>query len=159
MRAARLKRWRAWVHLGVIAIALLAVMPGLANGSERVAYTIGAVKLRIGPSQTGRTMTTIPAWSMVSVGACGSGWCEVTYHGQHGFAATRYLSAPATQRVFHTGSGYTNSRGAWVPSPARTSDNQPPPGASAQCCDGTYSFSMSRRGTCSHHGGVCRWLP
>jgi hypothetical protein len=24
--------------------------------------------------------------------------------------------------------------------------------------DGTYSFSQSRRGTCSHHGGVAKWL-
>jgi hypothetical protein len=30
-------------------------------------------------------------------------------------------------------------------------------GAMAVCCDGTISFSTSRRGTCSHHGGVCRW--
>lgn len=34
-----------------------------------------------------------------------------------------------------------------------------PAGASALCCDGTCSFSTSRSGTCSHHGGVCRWLP
>jgi hypothetical protein len=33
-----------------------------------------------------------------------------------------------------------------------------PPGASARCADGTYSFSASRRGTCSHHGGVAEWL-
>lgn len=33
-----------------------------------------------------------------------------------------------------------------------------PPGASAICRDGTYSFSQSRSGTCSHHGGVARWL-
>jgi hypothetical protein len=33
-----------------------------------------------------------------------------------------------------------------------------PAGASAQCRDGTYSFSKSRRGTCSHHGGVSTWL-
>ena len=33
-----------------------------------------------------------------------------------------------------------------------------PPGATAQCADGTYSFSSHRRGTCSHHGGVLRWL-
>ncbi|MEN9557829.1 MAG: hypothetical protein RL141_198 [Candidatus Parcubacteria bacterium] len=30
-------------------------------------------------------------------------------------------------------------------------------GASARCEDGTYSFSESRRGTCSHHGGVAEW--
>lgn len=33
-----------------------------------------------------------------------------------------------------------------------------PVGASAQCNDGTYSFSEHRRGTCSHHGGVVEWL-
>jgi hypothetical protein len=33
-----------------------------------------------------------------------------------------------------------------------------PSGASAQCRDGTYSFSSSHRGACSHHGGVATWL-
>ncbi len=53
---------------------------------------------------------------------------------------------------------YTNSAGNTVHSPAYTSDNSIPSGASAQCGDGTYSFSQSSRGTCSHHGGVSRWL-
>lgn len=35
---------------------------------------------------------------------------------------------------------------------------QAPAGATAQCRDGSYSFSASRRGTCSHHGGVAQWL-
>jgi hypothetical protein len=34
----------------------------------------------------------------------------------------------------------------------------PPPGATARCADGTYSYSQYRSGTCSHHGGVARWL-
>ena len=33
-----------------------------------------------------------------------------------------------------------------------------PEGACAICRDGTYSFSKNRRGTCSHHGGVAKWL-
>ncbi|MEU4345247.1 DUF3761 domain-containing protein [Nocardia sp. NPDC023852] len=33
-----------------------------------------------------------------------------------------------------------------------------PDGATDQCKDGTYSFSRHRAGTCSHHGGVTRWL-
>ncbi len=33
-----------------------------------------------------------------------------------------------------------------------------PPGATALCRDGTYSYSKHRSGTCSHHGGVKRWL-
>ncbi len=34
----------------------------------------------------------------------------------------------------------------------------PPPGATARCGDGTYSYSQHRSGTCSHHGGVAVWL-
>jgi serine/threonine-protein kinase len=30
-------------------------------------------------------------------------------------------------------------------------------GASAVCADGTWSFSKTRSGTCSHHGGVHWW--
>jgi len=33
-----------------------------------------------------------------------------------------------------------------------------PPGATARCRDGTYSFSQHHSGTCSHHGGVAVWL-
>lgn len=33
-----------------------------------------------------------------------------------------------------------------------------PNGASARCRDGSYSYSQSRSGTCSHHGGVSVWL-
>jgi hypothetical protein len=34
----------------------------------------------------------------------------------------------------------------------------PPAGATALCNDGTYSYSQTRSGTCSHHGGVAVWL-
>ncbi|MFC0432188.1 DUF3761 domain-containing protein [Kutzneria buriramensis] len=34
----------------------------------------------------------------------------------------------------------------------------PPPGATAKCNDGTYSFSQHRSGTCSGHHGVAVWL-
>jgi len=52
-----------------------------------------------------------------------------------------------------SGDGYTNVDGNHVASPS--SD---PTGATAQCGDGTYSYSQHRQGTCSHHGGVTRWL-
>jgi hypothetical protein len=51
---------------------------------------------------------------------------------------------------------YVNSKGQTVPRPENCS--APPKGATAQCRDGTYSSSKSRRGTCSHHGGVAKWL-
>jgi len=53
---------------------------------------------------------------------------------------------------------YTNTYGNSVHSPAYSDDDSVPQGASAQCRDGTYSFSQSRRGTCSQHGGVASWL-
>ena len=33
-----------------------------------------------------------------------------------------------------------------------------PPGATALCRDGTYSYSLHHSGTCSYHGGVAQWL-
>jgi hypothetical protein len=51
---------------------------------------------------------------------------------------------------------YVNSRGSCVHRPVMA--NRAPSGASAKCRDGTYSFSQSRRGTCSHHGGVTQWM-
>lgn len=53
---------------------------------------------------------------------------------------------------------YANKAGQTVHSPSKTVDNKIPQGASAKCGDGTFSFSKSRRGTCSHHGGVATWL-
>jgi Protein of unknown function (DUF3761) len=51
---------------------------------------------------------------------------------------------------------YVNSKGEAVKRPENCS--AAPQGATAQCRDGTYSFSKSRSGTCSHHGGVAKWL-
>jgi hypothetical protein len=42
--------------------------------------------------------------------------------------------------------------------PVAAGASSPPPGATARCRDGTYSFSKHRSGTCSHHGGVAAWL-
>jgi uncharacterized protein YabE (DUF348 family) len=55
-----------------------------------------------------------------------------------------------------TNGTYVNSAGNTVCSPETSSSA--PDGATAQCVDGTYSFSQSRSGTCSHHGGVATWL-
>ncbi len=51
---------------------------------------------------------------------------------------------------------YTNVNNNQVHSPAYS--NSVPINATAQCGDGTYSFSQNHRGTCSHHGGVAEWL-
>jgi hypothetical protein len=51
---------------------------------------------------------------------------------------------------------YVNVRGNCVHRPVHA--ERTPAGATAKCRDGTYSFSQSRRGTCSWHGGVATWL-
>ncbi|HEU0165141.1 MAG TPA: DUF3761 domain-containing protein [Thermomicrobiales bacterium] len=54
------------------------------------------------------------------------------------------------------GCTYTNVSGQQVSCPVQA--DSPPAGATAQCNDGTYSFSQHRQGTCSGHGGVAQWL-
>jgi hypothetical protein len=45
--------------------------------------------------------------------------------------------------------------GAW---PIAAAVGAPPPGATARCRDGSYSYSQHHSGTCSYHGGVAVWL-
>lgn len=128
------------------------------TAQTREAYPSVALRLREAPSTEGKHILTIPAGRKLEVHDCARNWCSVTFSGVSGYVAERYLSDTPPPKIVQQGKGYVNSRGEWVPSPARTIDNRPPAGASARCRDGTYSFSRSRRGTCSHHGGVAQWL-
>ena len=47
--------------------------------------------------------------------------------------------------------------GVTKPSSNKGEDNDPT-GAIAQCKDGMYSHAANRRGACSKHGGVAKWL-
>src|SRR3954449_12343441 len=73
---------------------------------------------------------------------------------------TRYIAPTqaTTQSGLSNDRYYINSAGNQVHSPAYSNDNAVPAGATAQCGDGTYSFSQHRSGTCSHHGGVAQWF-
>ncbi len=62
----------------------------------------------------------------------------------------------AAQARGHGSDTYVNSDGVTVHRPVQSS--QRPAGATAQCRDGSWSFSLHHSGTCSHHGGVLRWL-
>jgi len=66
--------------------------------------------------------------------------------------------APSTSSGLSNTNTYTNSSGNTVHSPAYSTNDAVPEGATAKCSDGTYSFSQHRSGTCSHHGGVATWL-
>lgn len=67
------------------------------------------------------------------------------------------LAAPAHSAVpLCTHGYYKNVSGNCVKSPTKAP--AAPAGATAQCRDKTYSFSQHASGTCSHHGGVGRWI-
>lgn len=74
------------------------------------------------------------------------------------------VPAAATQKAqpdeatLQTHGYHRNKAGQEVHAPAKSVGDKVPAGASAKCRDGSYSFSQSRRGTCSHHGGVAAWL-
>ncbi|GGP17778.1 DUF3761 domain-containing protein [Silvimonas iriomotensis] len=75
---------------------------------------------------------------------------------KHTNVASQAATAPSDDLI-EQGS-YVNKAGNTVHSPAHTKSGKAPEGATAKCGDGTFSFSQSHRGTCSHHGGVVAWL-
>jgi hypothetical protein len=65
------------------------------------------------------------------------------------------LPTPVAEAPLGSCGYYINSSGDRVPRPCGNWHTQPPPqDATAECRDGTYSFSEHRNGTCSSHGGV-----
>jgi uncharacterized protein YraI len=157
--------------LPALAAVLLAQVPALSAtavpsssatwtvpAQGRAAYSTSRLRMRAQPRSGARVLATIPRGARITVGACSDGWCAVRYGREAGYSAERFLDdeAPSASHVIPTGNGYRNSRGEWARSPVHATSA--PAGASARCRDGTYSFSRSRRGTCSHHGGVASWL-
>jgi uncharacterized protein DUF3761/SH3 domain-containing protein len=143
-------------------VALLA--PGLLArdfAPPQSVYTTARLRLREAPAVSSSIVATVPRGKRISLFSCSEGWCQASYNFLSGYVSQSYLSSTApiaAPRASRNGHGYINSRGEWMPSPTWTADGRPPAGASARCRDGSYSFSRSRRGTCSHHGGVAMWL-
>jgi uncharacterized protein YraI len=130
---------------------------------DTVAYTTATIRMRERPSPTARAVAILAEGTRVRLYHCSEGWCGVSVQRLAGYALEEFLTTRPTKQVTtapptQQGRGYINVDGEWVPSPTRTADGQPPPGASAKCRDGTFSFSKHRQGTCSHHGGVAEWL-
>jgi peptidoglycan hydrolase-like protein with peptidoglycan-binding domain len=72
-------------------------------------------------------------------------------------ANTVITAHPEWTTTLSTSTTYNNVNGNTVHSPSYSSSGNPA-GATAQCGDGTYSFSLHHSGSCSHHGGVSSWL-
>ena len=123
------------------------------------------LNLRADASTNSAVITVIPKGTLITTDKeCSCEWIPVRYQGKVGYVSTKYLvnynsNGSITNNAGNFGTPvkyYTNSAGQKVQSP--TKYNSIPAGATALCRDGTYSFSRNRRGTCSHHGGVARWL-
>ena len=145
-----------------VSALIAAAGPSVAQDSAAASYTLAIttapITLRTRPLASATVVVQLPAGAVVRLYSCTGGWCRVVVQRQSGYALQEYLSHQAVQSAPGQSRGYVNSKGQWVPSPTRTPNNQPPTGATARCLDGTFSFSQSRRGTCSHHGGVAQWL-
>jgi len=135
----------------------------LLNAQENVVkYTTTDLNMRDAPNTSSRIVKKLPKGTPVTIAEdCDCKWVPISYKGQTGYASTKYLTKHKVSYSVSTHNSsavkhYTNSKGRRVQSP--THYNSAPAGATALCRDGTYSFSESRRGTCSHHGGVDRWL-
>jgi len=74
-------------------------------------------------------------------------WAAYQTYGGEGGAPQVYLGSYASIAPSQT-----------VTSGSSTSSSSSSSGATAQCNDGSYSYSQHRSGTCSRHGGVARWI-
>jgi hypothetical protein len=117
----------------------------------------GSIALRAEPASSGPTLARLQPGDVVRRIDCARDWCRVRRGALVGFVPLADLPAllvapPAPPR------SYVNARGATVAAPADSPDGRAPAGATARCRDGMFSFSHTRSGTCSHHGGVAQWL-
>lgn len=106
-------------------------------------------------------ITVIPKGSTVCIlNYEDDNWTRVSWDGKTFYASRKYLQQKQSHNISKTNIEfyryYINIDREKVKSP--TYYKTALVGATALCRDGTYSFSRNRRGTCSHHGGVAKWL-
>ncbi len=91
--------------------------------------------------------------SLLLIGGAGAAYAQLAPPS----SATSQKAEP-NEANLQTHDHYKNKAGQEVHSPAKSVDGKVPAGSTAECRDGSYSFSKNRRGTCSGHGGVANWL-
>lgn len=145
------------------------ILTSIVSMAQTQFVTTANLNMRTLPCTCASVSATIPKGETIYVlNYEDDSWARVSYSGHVDYVSRKYIvqktSHPQTRkttsssRVYSNSSPkyYTNAYGERVQSP--TYYQTAPAGATALCRDGTYSFSRSRRGTCSHHGGVDRWL-
>lgn len=132
-------------------------------GQQKI--TTGNVYFRKTPGKSDNKICLIATGTVVDIvldTVEHTNWTMINYNRQTGYIYSSYLRNynPKSQKSGTSTNPdikyYRNSQVQEIQSP--TYYNSPPNRATAECYDGTYSFSANHRGTCSHHGGVKRWL-
>jgi uncharacterized membrane protein YdfJ with MMPL/SSD domain len=121
-------------------------------------HVLSAAPTHQGRAARWRLAAAIAAWLALAIAMGGQAQARPTQVARAAASSPQpAASAASAPRLVEDGH-YRNIDGAVVHSPAHTDTGTAPAGAVAQCRDASYSFSAHRRGTCSHHGGVARWL-
>lgn len=146
-------------------LLLTVLLSTLSELTQTPFITTANLNMRTLPCTCADIETTIPKGETIYVlNYEDDSWARVSYNGHIDYVSRKYI-VQKTSQPQKTSSGvttgtaikyYTNSQGERVQSP--TYYPTAPAGATALCRDGSYSFSRIRRGTCSHHGGVAKWL-
>ena len=153
-----MRRLYLMMRLAPLALAGRVSAQSTAEASDFMAYVTGTTVVRARPFSTADTVRSLHGRIAVRVSRCEANWCRISTKGTAGFVRRTELTELREPLVGVEREDDSPSGGERTPTPARTPRKRPPPGASALCRDGTFSFSRTRSGTCSHHGGVQEWL-
>jgi len=75
-------------------VALLLVAIGAAlSGCGEAATAKVEVPLHTAPENDKKIVAVVPAGSAVKISKCSRGWCQVSWHGQNGYALAKNFSA------------------------------------------------------------------
>jgi uncharacterized protein YgiM (DUF1202 family) len=126
--------------------------------------TTADVNFRSSPEIKDNKICVIPKGTKIlPLADTSKNWTKTSYNESVGYIRNDFLTTESAKTIISANENTATHFKAETHVP-RTSTPQTikkssiPSGATAICNDGTYSYSVSHRGACSHHGGVSTWL-
>ncbi len=148
-------RWSLALHLGANHVRVSAALPGRAPAVRAITITRLRSPAEIEAQDTLRREAEARALAAHEAEAAARARREAEARAREQPSGAAKSPEGETTAACTNGT-YVNAAGNTVCKPEQSPTA--PAGATAKCEDGTYSFSESRSGTCSHHGGVAEWL-